>query len=62
MSWVSRKTSRVRVTISFVFLLPFLWHASHHLGTGLAEGKGDLSTCRHRADCGRETDLVRTSP
>ena len=33
------------------------------LGQAWAEGKGELATCRHRVDCGRETDLyIRTSP
>jgi len=33
---------------------------AHHifLGQAWAEGKGELATCRHRADSGQETDCT----
>jgi len=46
------------VSFPLSFPLLFSWCAPHLLGTGWAEGKGELATCRHRAYSGQETDCT----
>jgi len=54
-SWHRLRRSRERVALSlYSFFCSFLYLLS--LGTGAwAECKGELPTCRRRADCGQET-------
>jgi len=66
--FMAQERSREWVT---AFLCSFLclslaissvWHTSHLLGQAWAEGKGELATCHLRADYGRQTWAVCTSP
>jgi len=63
-SWYRQARSRGRVTLSFLVLsfVNFLGRSYSFLGQAWAEGKGELATSRHRADCGQENRAKCTPP
>ena len=62
-SWQRQARSRGRIARVFCSLLcQFLWARLLSLGTGQAEGKVELPTSRHRADCGEENRTKCTPP